>query len=180
VVFAFRGVEVTASEVLCLYEALEAKGVPIWIDGGWCVDALLGRQTRAHPDLDIAVERKFAARLDQLLLDWGYRPRAVDGATAWNRSVERQGRVLDVHVFEFDAQGNHIYGVQYPYGSLSGEGVILESRVRCVAPEWMFKFKTAYTPREKDLRDVEALGAKYGFEIPATHRRPPGQETRNS
>jgi len=48
--------------------------------------------------------------------------------------------------------------------------VILQAKVRCVGPEWMFKFKTAYTPREKDLQDVQALAAKYGFEIPATHR----------
>jgi lincosamide nucleotidyltransferase A/C/D/E len=36
----------------------------------------------------------------------------------------------------------------------------------------MFKFKTAYAPKEKDLQDVRALGARYGFEIPATHREP--------
>ena len=83
--------------------------------------------------------------------------------------MEQQGRVVDVHVFEFDENGENVYGVQYPFGSLSGEGEILQSKVRCVEPEWMFKFKTAYTPTEKDLQDVQALAAKYGFEIPATH-----------
>jgi len=164
--------EMTASDVLRLYEELEVRGIPIWIDGGWCVDALLGRQTRAHPDLDIAVERRFAQQLEQLLVSWGYQRRTDDRASAWNYSLEQQGRVVDVHVFEFDKQGKHIYGVQYPFGSLSGEGVILQSKVRCVGPEWMFKFKTAYPPSEKDLQDVQALATKYGFEIPVTHRRP--------
>src|SRR5215471_10848522 len=122
----------TASEVLCLYEELEAQGIPIWIDGGWCVDALLGQQTRDHPDLDIAVERRFAHQLEQLLLGWGYQRKAGDTGSAWNYSLEKQHRVVDVHVFEFDQSGNNIYGVPYPYGSLCGEGVILESKVRCV------------------------------------------------
>ncbi len=161
----------TASDVLGLYKELEGQGIPIWIDGGWCVDALLGQQTRSHPDLDIAVDRKFADRLEQLLLGWGYQRRADVNSSAWNFSLERQGRVLDVHVFEFDQNGKNIYGIQYPYGSLAGEGMILETKVRCVAPEWMFKFKTSYTPREKDLGDVEALSEKYGFEVPVTHRR---------
>jgi len=163
----------TASDVLQLYEELERQGVPIWIDGGWCIDALLGRQTRAHPDLDIAVERKYADRLEHFLLDHGFQKGNAQDASAWNYSMEQQGRVVDVHVFEFDENGKNIYGVQYPFGSLNGEGQILQSKVRCVGPEWMFKFKTAYTPREKDLQDVHALALKYGFEIPSTHR-PPG------
>jgi lincosamide nucleotidyltransferase A/C/D/E len=159
----------TAADVLRLYQELESRGIPIWVDGGWCVDALLGRQTRGHSDLDIAVERRFAQRLEQLLLGWGYLRRA--GGSDWNHSLEQQGRVLDVHVFELDQNGKNTYGVEYPSGSLSGEGVILGNRVRCVAPEWIFKFKTAFDPREQDLRDVEALSAKFGFDIPPTHRR---------
>jgi len=162
----------TASDVLLLYEELERQGIPIWIDGGWCIDALLERQTRAHPDLDIAVERKFAERLEQFLFAHGFQKRNGPNASAWNYSMEQQGRVVDVHVFEFDENGKNIYGVQYPFGSLNGEGLILQSKVRCVGPEWMFKFKTAYTPREKDLQDVHALASKYEFDIPSTHRRP--------
>jgi len=56
--------------------------------------------------------------------------------------------------------------------STAGEGAILQSKVRCIGPEWMFKFKTTYPPEEKDLQDIQALATKYGFEIPATHRRP--------
>jgi lincosamide nucleotidyltransferase A/C/D/E len=34
---------------------LDQEGVRAWLDGGWAVDALLGRQTRLHSDLDLAV-----------------------------------------------------------------------------------------------------------------------------
>lgn len=30
----------------------------VWLDGGWGVDALLGRQTRPHDDMDIVIEQK--------------------------------------------------------------------------------------------------------------------------
>jgi lincosamide nucleotidyltransferase A/C/D/E len=48
----------TSSEVLDLYSSLEILGVEIWIDGGWGVDALLGKQSRPHQDLDIAIQQK--------------------------------------------------------------------------------------------------------------------------
>lgn len=38
----------TEEEVIELYDALCANEVAIWIDGGWCVDALLGVQTSDH------------------------------------------------------------------------------------------------------------------------------------
>ena len=34
--------EMTAEDVLEVYELLHANGIRIWIDGGWAVDALLG------------------------------------------------------------------------------------------------------------------------------------------
>ncbi len=37
-------------------DTLEAAGVPYWLAGGWGVDALLGRQTRPHRDLDIIID----------------------------------------------------------------------------------------------------------------------------
>jgi lincosamide nucleotidyltransferase A/C/D/E len=46
---------------LCL--RLQAMGIPIWLDGGWGVDALLGEQTRPHDDLDIVVEERHLLRL---------------------------------------------------------------------------------------------------------------------
>ena len=33
-------------EVTDFYRAMEHSGITVWIDGGWGVDALLGKQTR--------------------------------------------------------------------------------------------------------------------------------------
>jgi lincosamide nucleotidyltransferase A/C/D/E len=48
----------TEQQVLSLYEGLLAEGIAIWIDGGWCVDALLGARTREHANLDVAAHRR--------------------------------------------------------------------------------------------------------------------------
>jgi lincosamide nucleotidyltransferase A/C/D/E len=45
-----------APEVFDVYVTLEKEGVQIWIEGGWGVDALLGKETRPHKDLDIAIQ----------------------------------------------------------------------------------------------------------------------------
>ena len=42
-----------ATTVLHILDLLAAVGVPAWLDGGWGVDALFGRITRAHNDLDL-------------------------------------------------------------------------------------------------------------------------------
>ena len=39
-----------AIEVLRVLDALEVAGVRASLTGGWGIDALLGRQTRAHGD----------------------------------------------------------------------------------------------------------------------------------
>ena len=45
----------TSADVIEVYSSLLERGIGIWVDGGWGVDALLGRQTRAHADLDIVI-----------------------------------------------------------------------------------------------------------------------------
>ena len=46
-----------SADVLKLYDELSRIDVAIWVDGGWGVDALLGKQTRPHKDLDIAIQQ---------------------------------------------------------------------------------------------------------------------------
>lgn len=44
---------VRAQDVISLYQLLLANGIQAWITGGWGIDALLGKQTRPHKDLDV-------------------------------------------------------------------------------------------------------------------------------
>ncbi len=54
--------------VTALCRAFETAGLAFWIDGGWGVDALLGRQTRPHSDLDLAVHLADEPLFEHLLL----------------------------------------------------------------------------------------------------------------
>lgn len=157
-------------DVLWLYNSLRDHNITIWIDGGWCVDALIGEQTREHLDLDIAIDRKDEEKLKALLSLWGYKDEPRNDTTKWNYiMIDDEGRLIDIHVFEFDVQGNNIYGIKYPKGSLTGIGTINDQQVNCITPEWIFKFKTTYEPTEKDLKDVQALAKKFGYQLPDTH-----------
>lgn len=159
-----------AEDVVALYRDLGDAGVPIYIDGGWCVDALVGRETRPHDDLDIAVERRFEARLSSFLEARGYAQVERTDSTAWMFVMSDGNNVVDVHVVEYDHEGNHRYGVEYPYGSLAGRGRIANCEVNCVKAEWMFRFKTSYEPKEKDRHDIAELAATFKFSVPPTHR----------
>jgi lincosamide nucleotidyltransferase A/C/D/E len=160
-----------SSDVLKIYNDLKKSNVLIWVDGGWCVDALLGKQSRDHPDLDIAIERTDAIVAKELLTSWGYVEDLRDGTTEWNFvMIDENNRQIDVHIFEYDETGKNVYGINYPYGSLTGTGTIDGQKVYCISPEWMFKFKTSYTPKPKDIQDVQALAAKYNFQLPSSHQ----------
>jgi lincosamide nucleotidyltransferase A/C/D/E len=162
----------TERDVIELYDALCAQGITIWIDGGWCVDALLGGQTRHHADLDIAVRRGDERAARAVLLSLGFVEAANDGSSEWNYAMaDASNRCVDVHVFDHDERGRNTYGVAYPGGSLSGTGLLAGREVRCVAAHWMFAFKTGYPPSDKDRHDVNALAERFGFPVPETHRR---------
>ena len=99
-------------------------------------------------------------------------PRNRPGSTDWIYVVANDaGMEVDVHVFAYDDAGRNVYGVEYPHGALTGTGQLAGHVVNCVSAEWMFRFKTSYEPKPKDLADVAALAGAFGFEIPDSHRR---------
>ena len=157
----------TSADVLDIYNQSKESGIDVWIVGGWCVDALLGKQTREHDDLDIAVHRKDNAKFRQLLLNNGCKEeQRSDSSEFMYVMANGAGQSVDVHAFEYDESGNIIYGIEFPFGSLSGTGVIDGQEVNCVDPEFMLRFITWYEPREKDIHDIQVLCEKFGLEMP--------------
>lgn len=108
-----RPVEMPIHEVLTIMDWLLDKAVIYQINGGWAVDALVGRQTRTHRDLDLFVD---SGVVDELITWLGSKGYAVteDWRPVRLELTAPQGRV-DVHPMVVDA--NHD-GVQ---ASLSGE-----------------------------------------------------------
>jgi len=156
-----------SATVLEIVRLLERNGISVWVDGGWGVDALLGKQTRSHGDLDVAVEHKNVPKLRTLLEARGYRDVPRDDTKAWNFVLgDDEGHEVDVHSYSFDDKGKHIYGTEYPADALTGTGSIDGRAVKCISAERMVQFRTGYALREVDIQDVEALHERFGVPIP--------------
>jgi len=166
--------ETTAQDVLSFYNELKSNGIQIWIDGGWCVDALLGRQLRRHKDLDIAIQEKDVAKMRGLLESKGYQEIKIEEARPYNFVLsDDSGKEIDVHVIVLDDEGNGIYGPpenneMYPAKGLTGKGVIENQEVQCLTPQLMVEFLAPWISKwpEKYVSAVNTLCEKYGIELP--------------
>jgi lincosamide nucleotidyltransferase A/C/D/E len=161
-----------AASVLRFWEiALDAE-LDVCIDGGWAVDALLGRQTRQHGDLDIALPASQVAALKHLLEARGFFE--VPRPDSWQHNfVLRtcEGDTIDVHSYELNTDGSNKAGVAYSADHLCGEGVISGVKVLCVPPDWLVRFHTGYEVDEGDWHDVRLLCAKFNLTIPNIFNR---------
>jgi lincosamide nucleotidyltransferase A/C/D/E len=172
--------EMTAEDVIEIVSLLNQNSIEVIIDGGWGVDALLGKQTRTHQDLDVAVMHKDVPRIRAVLEARGYREVPRDDTWECNFVLgDDQGHLFDLHSCTFDEAGNNIFGVKYPYDSLNGTGSINGFPVKCITPEWMVKFHSEYKLDENDYQDVKYLCKQFDIEMPkeydefALHDRQP-------
>jgi lincosamide nucleotidyltransferase A/C/D/E len=161
-----------AARVLDLLAQLRARDIPVWLDGGWAVDALLGEQTRPHDDLDLVARLDDSARIEQALNDHGY-VLAGGGPPHSFELVDDEGHQVDVHPASFAPNGDGAYRMTsgedwiYPAEGFRGVGRILGCEVPCLTPEVvMVTHTSAYALDEAHQRDVTALGERYGIPLP--------------
>ena len=155
-------------DAAAIVRLLKGSGITVHVDGGWGVDALLGRQTRNHDDLDIAIPHRDAQKLKALLAERGYEEVPKDDSWQCNFVLgDREGHEIDVHSYTFDEKGNCIFGVPYPPDSLAGSGTIDGYEVACITPEWMVAFHSGYELDMDDYRDVKHLCEHFGIEMPS-------------
>jgi lincosamide nucleotidyltransferase A/C/D/E len=161
-----------AEDVIELLDLLEQEGIGVVVDGGWGVDALLGRQTRAHDDLDIAIEHKDVVKLQRLLEPKGFREIPQLNSSDFNFLITNPvGQKVDLHCYVLDPRGQCTYGISCPAESLTGMGSIGSRVVKCISPAWVVKFHTRYEPDENEFRDVHAICARIGLTIPPKYIR---------
>ncbi|WP_420349025.1 nucleotidyltransferase domain-containing protein [Pelagibius sp.] len=174
------GEGMTAEDVTAFCAAMAARGIGIWLDGGWGVDALLGRQTRAHSDLDIVVEEKDLQDVVGFLQGSGYRDLPRPDTRPWNFALgDQTGRIVDLHVVVLDDRGNGRYGPPeagegcYPAEALEGRGEVNGRAVRCTSAAFQVQSHSGYALTDKDHRDVTALAEAFDLELPAAFRDRP-------
>src|SRR5436309_4653521 len=99
--------DMSEQAVVAVVDHLEQAGLAVWLDGGWGVDALAGRQTRPHDDLDVVVLLADVPHVERELAAFGYE-RAGGAPPMSFESVDGDGRQIDVHPVDRDAAGNGI------------------------------------------------------------------------
>jgi lincosamide nucleotidyltransferase A/C/D/E len=153
---------VDLDEVERVLQRLVDHSVRYWVLGGWGVDALVGRQTREHRDLDLAVDATqwdtcldVAAALDYAVeTDW------------WPIRVELASRRgwVDLHPVRFAESGDGVQAgpdgttFDYPKEHLT-VGALGDLRVPCVSAAWQVRVHKGYEPRPKDLHDLATLAS---------------------
>ena len=165
----------SAQDALALYRMVAQCSIGSWVMGGWGVDALLGRETRPHHDLDLLVsfddlgqfqnllrEREFARRLIWEDENRWIDVRGVASPTAYVES-DGQGRELDIHVIQLIPGHPPTPLCDVPWifdqHSLDGVGTISGTPVRCVSAETQVQMHSGYDLPAHHGRDLEELRA---------------------
>ena len=173
-----------ARRVLDVLARLADRAIPVWLDGGWAVDALLGRQMRPHDDLDLIARTADSARVVAALGELGYAV-AYDASPSCFVLVDATGHQVDVHPATMQPNGDGIYRMEngddwvFPAAGFRGVGRILGQNVPCLTPEVVLvNHTTGYELDDQHERDVRALSERYGLPLPqyarAPLRAPPG------
>ncbi len=161
----------SVADVLEILDRLDAGGVELWVDGGWGVDALLGRETRPHDDLDLAVLAEDVERLAVVFPEFRWVEKD-QWPSAYVLRDER-GRKLDFHPLELDADGN---GWQpqpggtralWPREALVARGWIGGREVRCTSPEFQVEAHRYAGYDDVDWATVVLLCEHLGLPSPA-------------
>jgi len=169
-----------AADVVALYRDLEDADVPVWLMGGWGVDALRGQQTRPHHDVDLLVEVAGLERLRAQLVALGFGLKYLwdDECRwvrdeAWTLDVEQptafvygdaDEREVDVHVVRQADDGTveMLWNVPYDFTAegLLATGEIDGYRVRCLSREMQRQAHTGYPLPPHHVRDLELLAGE--------------------
>lgn len=151
--------------VWTVLEALGANGIRTWVGGGWGVDALVGRVTRPHRDLDLAVD---AERLDdavRVLGRLGYAPetdwlpvRLELAAPGVGEEIAR----VDLHPVRLAKDGSGRQagpdGGHFTYPAGDWAVGWLDGRVvPCISARLQRVFHEGYEPSTRDRQDLAQL-----------------------
>lgn len=137
------------------------------------MDAVVGRQTRAHQDLDLAVDADELAQILELLGALGFVV-AVDWLPVRAELAHADGRRVDLHPVRFAADGSGVQagldGTEFGYPAAGfGSGRIDGQPVRCLSARQQLAFREGYEWREVDRHDVALLRTHVSLTWPA-HR----------
>jgi lincosamide nucleotidyltransferase A/C/D/E len=157
---------VEAEKVAALLCLFDRRGLQAWVAGGWAVGALVGHQTRAYADLDLAVD---AAQLDSmlgLLAELGLVV-TIDQLLVRAELTAPDGQRIDLHPVVFAADGSGVQagfdGATFRYAADGfAQGIIAGQRVPCLSARQQLHFRQGYQLRAVEQHDIRLLHRQGG------------------
>ena len=141
----------TKEDLIKVIELFENMGITYWLDGGWGVDILAGKQTRIHRDIDINFDAEYTEKLLNILMDFGYK---ID--TDWRpiriELYSDKLGYLDIHPFVLNDDGTS------KQAALGGGSAFFEGKtIPCISLKGQKIFHSGYELRDKDKHDIAVL-----------------------
>lgn len=149
-------------QIIGLFEHL---GICYWLDGGWGVDVLVGKQTRQHRDIDIDFDAQHTDMLVGKLVSQGYtvvknlRPVRIE-------LYHHMMSYIDIHPFVLSNDGRakqadgtggwYEFEADY-FGSALFEG----KNIPCISAKGQRIFHTGYELRESDRHDIKNIDSLF-------------------
>lgn len=153
---------------------LHGNDIETWVAGGWGVDALLGKQTRDHRDLDVLIPYERTIAAFEALRQQHFRL-TTDWFPVRFEMIHGSGGIVDVHpIRRLDDGGAELAQIDgppwiYTPDALAGEGVIDGVAVRCLSAAEQVRTHLGYEPTLTDIQDMGHLAERFGLDLPAPY-----------
>ncbi len=169
------------AELVLVIDSLEAEGMPYWLAGGWGVDALVGRRTRPHKDIDVVIEdfEQNEPRVRKAFQTLGFKHITMDRGGVWMPSrsnfEDSAGHRIELlaidwdhlgRAFDLDPDPDRCSPPRAARGDLVKEvfctGMIEGRKVPCLTVPAQLLFHTGFPLEPAGQVDVSLLRSELG------------------
>ena len=172
-----RSMELTRPEDVAstALRLMDGFGAPWCVAGGWALDLFLGRVTRPHTDLELAIFRRDQSRLHTHFQGWTFRVAVNGQREAWQSDDYLESPLHEIHASSADEPPEEVEFLlnerdaerwvfrRDPAIVLPLERAIVPSgfEVPVLSPEIVLLFKSK-SRRPKDQADFQAAASALG------------------
>lgn len=152
---------VMKEDLLTILKMIDDTGIRYWVDGGWGVDVLTGKQTREHRDVDIDFDSSQTEYFLQILKEKGYEI-ITDWSPVRIELYHPDLSYIDIHPFVLNEDGTakqaDLEGGWYEFeADYFGEAIFEGRNVPCISAKGQKVFHTGYELRDVDKHDIENI-----------------------